>query len=190
MSSGGCPEPKARVAVDGRLQVTTSGCGRRAPARCQRLVPSPPGSGAAKRGGLTHCVRSLSHPEVRINSRRHRQACKGPGGCGDNGAVTEDSDAYEELTRHLIGRLGVLRGVTSLRLERNVVLHGKATHHQIDVIWQFKAAGTDQVQTVLFECRHYRDAIKKGRLLEFKGGATTSPPTKGRTASRTRPEPW
>jgi len=83
--------------------------------------------------------------------------------------VTAESDAYEELTRNLVERLGVLRGVNTVRLERNVVIHGKATHHQIDVIWQFKIPGTDQVQTVLFECRRYKDPIKKGRLLEFKG---------------------
>lgn len=89
--------------------------------------------------------------------------------CRNSGVVTEESDAYEELTRDLVERLGVLRGVSTVRLERNVVIQGKATHHQTDVIWQFKASGTDQVQTVLFECRHYKDAIKKGRLLEFKG---------------------
>lgn len=83
--------------------------------------------------------------------------------------MTVESDAYEALARDLVGRLGVLRGLTSVRLERNVVIHGKATHHRIDVIWQFKAPGTDRVQTVLFECRHYKDPIKKGRLLEFKG---------------------
>lgn len=83
--------------------------------------------------------------------------------------MTFESDAYEELTRGLVERLGSLHGVTTVRLERNVVCRGKATHHQIDVIWQFKSRGTDQVQTVLFECRHYKDAIKKGRLLEFKG---------------------
>jgi len=87
--------------------------------------------------------------------------------CANNGVVTEESAAYEDLTRHLIGRLGELRGVSSLRLERNVVIQGKATHHQIDVIWQFKVAGSDQVQTVLFECRHYRSALK--RLIPFQG---------------------
>lgn len=83
--------------------------------------------------------------------------------------MTVESDAYEELTRDLVERLGSLHGVTTVRLERNVVVHGKATRHEIDVIWQFKSRDADQAQTVLFECRHYKDAIKKGRLLEFKG---------------------
>lgn len=87
----------------------------------------------------------------------------------NNGEVTAESDAYEELTRDLVRRLGILRGVTTVRLERDVSIQGKATHHQIDVIWQFRAPGTEQVQTILFECRHYKAPIKKGRLLEFKG---------------------
>lgn len=83
--------------------------------------------------------------------------------------MTFDSDAYEELTRGALDRLGSLRGLTTLRLERNLVLPGKATHHQIDVLWQFLEPDSDVVHTVLFECRHYKDRIKKGRLLEFKG---------------------
>jgi hypothetical protein len=49
-------------------------------------------------------------------------------------SVTVESDAYEELTRALYGRLAAAQGITTVRLERDVRVPGKATRHQIDVL--------------------------------------------------------
>jgi hypothetical protein len=42
---------------------------------------------------------------------------------------------YEELTRSLVAALGQRMGVLTTRLERNVVMPGRATNNQIDVLW-------------------------------------------------------
>jgi len=82
--------------------------------------------------------------------------------------VTAESDAYEELTRTLYGRLAAAQGISTVRLERDVRVPGKATRHQIDVLWEFIDPATGDEQVVFFECRHYKSPINQGRLLEFK----------------------
>lgn len=88
---------------------------------------------------------------------------------GNGVRMTAASDAYEELTRTLYGRIAALRGVSTLRLDHDVKVPGKATRHQVDVLWQFIEPGTGVTRTVLLECRHYASAINQGKLLSFKG---------------------
>lgn len=83
--------------------------------------------------------------------------------------MTAESDAYEELTRTLYGRIAALHGVTTLRLDHDVRVPGKATSHQVDVLWQFIEPETGITRTVLLECRNYASTINQGKLLSFKG---------------------
>jgi hypothetical protein len=56
--------------------------------------------------------------------------------------MTEDSrpmgsTEYERLTRDLVQRISDLSPLATTRLEHNVVLPGRASPHQIDVLWEF-----------------------------------------------------
>ncbi len=84
--------------------------------------------------------------------------------------MSAESDAYEELTKDLVACLSQDDGTTTVRLERDVRnVPGKATGHQVDVLWQFTSDLPPEVQTVLFECRLHSKRIEKNALLAFKG---------------------
>lgn len=94
--------------------------------------------------------------------------------------MTPVSDEYEELARSLISQITHRATVQTVRLERDVHLQGEATGHQIDVLWEFRAA--ESAHRILFECRHYGSTIKQKDILALKGvvddltsdGATTT----------------
>lgn len=70
---------------------------------------------------------------------------------------------YEELVRDLIGRLAGDAPVTTLRLQRDVELQGRANPIQVDVLWDFMDAEGHGYR-LLFEARSYRDRIKQDAL--------------------------
>ncbi|MCT1607674.1 hypothetical protein M3B43_10165 [Nesterenkonia massiliensis] len=76
-------------------------------------------------------------------------------------------DNYEELTRELIDRLARTRGVQTTRLQRNVVMSGKATSNQIDVLWEFIDSNGHPARMV-FECRSHSSPIKKQALHSWR----------------------
>jgi hypothetical protein len=76
---------------------------------------------------------------------------------GDD-ATSMSSTEYEELTQLLVDRIAQRSPVTTTRLEHDVKLPGRATSHQIDVLWEF-TTGSGVPHRVIFECR-------------FKGGNT------------------
>jgi len=81
--------------------------------------------------------------------------------------VARTSDEYEILTRYIVGMITATSPFPTLRLERNVVLQGKATSNQIDVLWQFQD-GT-RTRLVLFECRAYASALKQSAIYAWRG---------------------
>ncbi len=58
-----------------------------------------------------------------------------------------DWRSYEELAEDLMRRLGAANGTTTLRLERDVLLSGRATENRIDVLWEFQQASGQLMPT-------------------------------------------
>jgi len=77
------------------------------------------------------------------------------------------SDEYENLTKYIVAMITTASPFPTLRLERDVVLQGKATSNQIDVLWQFQ----DGMRTrlVLFECRAYASRLKQSAVHAWRG---------------------
>jgi hypothetical protein len=75
--------------------------------------------------------------------------------------------SYEELTQELVGRLGSAHGITTVRLERDVLLRGRATENRIDVLWEFQRASSQLVR-ILFECRSYARRINQQGLHSWR----------------------
>jgi hypothetical protein len=87
---------------------------------------------------------------------------------GDD-ATSMSSVEYEKLTQLLVDRIAQRSPVTTTRLEHNVVLPGRATPHQIDVLWEF-TTGSGVPHRIIFECRRIKDRnLEQNDALAFKG---------------------
>jgi Restriction endonuclease len=75
--------------------------------------------------------------------------------------------SYEELTEGLVRRLGAAHEMTTLRLERDVPVRGRATDNWIDALWEFRRA-SGQLVRVLFECRSYARRIDQQALHSWR----------------------
>jgi hypothetical protein len=75
--------------------------------------------------------------------------------------------SYEEVTEELVGRLGAVSGLTTLRLERDVPVSGRANDNQIDVLWEFQRESGERTR-LLFECRSYKRRINQQALHSWR----------------------
>lgn len=75
--------------------------------------------------------------------------------------------SYEEVTEDLVGRLGDVGGLTTLRLERDVPVSGRANDNQIDVLWEVQRESGERTR-LLFECRSYRRRINQQALHSWR----------------------
>jgi hypothetical protein len=82
-------------------------------------------------------------------------------------APNPDWGSYEELTQELMGRVGAADGVSTVRLERNVPLTGRATENKIDVLWEFRD-DADRLVRLIFECRSYKRRITQQALHSWR----------------------
>jgi hypothetical protein len=83
------------------------------------------------------------------------------------GAPPPEWRSYEEVTEELMRRIGAADGIATLRLERDVLMAGRATENQIDVLWEFREA-SGLVVRLLFECRSYRRRINQQALHSWR----------------------
>jgi Restriction endonuclease len=86
---------------------------------------------------------------------------------GVNATVPPEWRSYEELTEELVGWLGRAHGITTVRLERDVLLRGRATENRIDVLWEFRRPASQLVR-ILFECRSYARRINQQALHSWR----------------------
>ncbi|MEU6408255.1 hypothetical protein [Microbispora sp. NPDC046933] len=84
------------------------------------------------------------------------------------GTSSMTSTEYEKLTRLLVRRIAERSPVTTTRLEHNVVLPGRASAHQIDVLWEFTVQ-SGHAHRVIFECRRKSRSLEQNDALAFKG---------------------
>jgi hypothetical protein len=75
---------------------------------------------------------------------------------------------YERLTRDLIERISSRATVATTRLEHNVQLPGRATPHQIDVVWEF-TNDSGASHRVIFECKNRGRNLEQNAVLAFRG---------------------
>src|SRR5258708_3840244 len=74
---------------------------------------------------------------------------------------------YEDLTQELMRRIGAADGISTLQLDRDVTLPGRATENQIDVLWEFRDQ-TDRLVRMLFECRSLGRRITQQALHSWR----------------------
>ena len=75
--------------------------------------------------------------------------------------------SYEELTEELAARLATANDIMTVRLERDVLLSGRATDNRIDVLWEYQSAAGPLVRA-LFECRSYARRINQQALHSWR----------------------
>jgi hypothetical protein len=78
--------------------------------------------------------------------------------------VTNTGKAYEALTEQVFSRL-LAQSSVCVKVERDVVLAGKATSHQIDVTFEF-VMGTTTYRTII-QCKDWASAVKQEQVLAF-----------------------
>lgn len=75
--------------------------------------------------------------------------------------------SYELLVQGIFQAINDQEEVTNLIVERNKILQGKTTPHQIDVYWKFEKAGI--TYETIVQAKDLQSPVKKGQLIEFKG---------------------
>lgn len=80
--------------------------------------------------------------------------------------MSDRNTEYERLVASILQGMLEYEGFDNLRVEHDVVLTGKSgATHQIDVFWEFKAAGTTYRTCV--ECKNYSSSVKKSHVAAF-----------------------
>jgi len=74
--------------------------------------------------------------------------------------------SYETLVQEIFQTIHDQEAVPNISVERNVILQGKFTEHQIDVYWKFLKGGVPY-ETIV-QAKDWASPVKKGQLLEFK----------------------
>lgn len=84
----------------------------------------------------------------------------------DHLKVTDHNSEYEKLVAEILQGMLEFDGFENHRVEHDVTITGKSgATHQIDVYWEFKAAGITYRTCV--ECKNYRSAVKKSHVASF-----------------------
>jgi hypothetical protein len=79
--------------------------------------------------------------------------------------VSKPGGEYEELTERVFSRL-LEQEQLCAQVERDVLIQGKATTHQIDVTFQFVYGGT--TYRTIVQCKDWRSPVKQEQVLTFK----------------------
>lgn len=80
--------------------------------------------------------------------------------------MSNPNTEYEKLVANILQGMLEFDGFENLKVEHDVKITGKSgATHQIDVFWEFKAAGTTYRTCV--ECKNYKSAVKKSHVASF-----------------------
>lgn len=74
--------------------------------------------------------------------------------------------AYEQLVQGIFQAIHNEGGVTTITVERNKMLKGKISTHQIDVYWKFQTGGIEH--EVVVQAKDWQSTVKQGDLFHFK----------------------
>jgi hypothetical protein len=74
--------------------------------------------------------------------------------------------SYENLTQVVFQLIINQREFPNLSVERDVILQGKTTSHQIDTYWKFEVGGVPH--EVIVQTKNWSKPVNQGQLLQFK----------------------
>ncbi|HDY87269.1 MAG TPA: hypothetical protein ENH82_04030, partial [bacterium] len=74
---------------------------------------------------------------------------------------------YESLVQRVFCEILSQSAVKTIEVERNVVLQGKTTRHEIDVYWEFELAGIKYVTVI--QAKDWSSKVPQGEMLKLKG---------------------
>lgn len=77
------------------------------------------------------------------------------------------ADEYERLVERFVAELVPSAGVVTEAIERDVLVKGRSTTNQIDVVWDLTDAAGEP-RRIVFEARSYGRAVDQGRLHAFR----------------------
>jgi hypothetical protein len=75
--------------------------------------------------------------------------------------------SYELLVQAIFQAINDQEEVANLIVERDKILQGKTTPHQIDVYWKFERTGI--TYETIVQAKDLQSPVKKEQLIEFKG---------------------
>lgn len=76
------------------------------------------------------------------------------------------AEDYERLAMNLADRLAAHLGVLTRRCEHRVLMPGKGTNNEIDVVWEGNMDGA--LHRIVIECKHYKRRVNQGLLHQFR----------------------
>jgi Restriction endonuclease len=74
---------------------------------------------------------------------------------------------YESLTQQVFDEIVNQDAVKTVQIQRDVVLQGLCTEHQIDVYWEFELGGISYFNVV--EAKDWGRPVDQGEVIQFKG---------------------
>lgn len=74
---------------------------------------------------------------------------------------------YERLVQGIFQVIHDQEEVSTINVEQNKTLQGKAVPHDVDVYWKFEKGGI--VYETIVQAKDWQNPVKKGQLIEFKG---------------------
>lgn len=77
-----------------------------------------------------------------------------------------DASEYEILTQRIAADLSSFFGVLTQRCDVRVVMPGRGTSNEVDVVWEGEIDG--DAHRILIECKHYKRRVDQGRLHAFR----------------------
>jgi hypothetical protein len=82
------------------------------------------------------------------------------------GEKDKTGKSYENLVQVIFQLILQQKDFPNVSVERNVILRGKTTSHQIDIYWKFEVGGVPH--EVIVQAKDWSTPVKKGQLLQFK----------------------
>ena len=102
----------------------------------------------------------------------------------NKGSVPMSSKGYELLVREIYQQMLDQDQAQNVVVQHNVQKQGRATSHQIDVYWEFCLGGV--THKVAVQAKRWKNPIRKGDVLTFKGVLEDLPGTIGITVTSSR----
>lgn len=100
-----------------------------------------------------------------------------PNSVTNQGLVSVSSEGYELIVREIYQQMLDQDRAQNVVVQHNVQKQGRATSHQIDVYWEFCLGGV--THKVAVQAKRWKNPIRKGDVLTFKGVLEDLPGTIG-----------
>jgi hypothetical protein len=102
----------------------------------------------------------------------------------DDSSLSTSSKGYELLVREIYQQMLAQDQAGNVAVEHDVQKQGRATSHQLDVYWELRLGGV--LHKVAVQAKRWKNPIRKGEVLTFKGVLDDLPGTIGIMISSSR----